>query len=149
MPVYVDDMKAAFFIRGRKTFMSHMIADTEHELLEMVDLIGLSRRHIQPFHFDLTQMMVAAAIRAGAIAITQKQAASMVALVKLGEPAGAPETAIQRWLDVRAALRLRPDTGLSAARIDLVRRAWPLSCGTTKSNFGIAVALNNNQLNPQ
>ena len=71
MTVYVDDMMAVF---GRMK-MSHMIADSHDELLEMADAIGVDRRHIQhegsaEEHFDVTNSKRLLAIKAGAKPIT-------------------------------------------------------------------------------
>lgn len=55
MSVYVDDMRAPF---GRMV-MSHMIADTHEELLEMADRVGVALKWIQHpgklrrEHFDI------------------------------------------------------------------------------------------------
>lgn len=69
MSVYVDQPVHPF---GRM-LMCHMWADTEAELLAMVDRIGVSRRWIQQppkaswVHFDISKGKRALAIRAGAI----------------------------------------------------------------------------------
>ena len=76
MAVYVDNMRARY---GRMV-MCHMLADTEDELLEMADRIGVSRRwHQKPgtarSHFDICLSKRAKAVEAGAIEITMKEAA--------------------------------------------------------------------------
>ena len=76
MSVYVDDMRAPF---GRMV-MCHMIADTNDELLEMADRIGVARKWIQKpgtyqEHFDISLTKRAAAVAAGAIEITQRDLA--------------------------------------------------------------------------
>lgn len=79
MTVYVDDMKAAY---GRMV-MCHMIADTDAELHEMADRIGVARKwHQAPphhhSHYDIAQSKRSLAIAAGAVEITRKECASMV-----------------------------------------------------------------------
>lgn len=77
MTVYVDDVRHQF---GRMV-MCHLWADSEAELLAMVDLIGVDRKWIQGHpalsfgkhrdaswvHFDISLGMKARAIAAGAI----------------------------------------------------------------------------------
>ena len=80
MGVYVDDMQAPF---GRMK-MCHMLADTTEELLAMADTIGVSRHWIQHAnthreHFDICQSKKSLAIQYGALAITQKDAARLIA----------------------------------------------------------------------
>lgn len=78
MAVYVDNMKAKY---GRM-IMCHMLADTDSELVEMADKIGVARRwHQNPgtprSHFDICLSKRAKAVAAGAIKITMKEAASL------------------------------------------------------------------------
>ena len=79
MPVYVDNMRAKY---GRMT-MCHMLADSESELLEMADTIGVARRWHQSAgspksHFDICLSKRKLAVQAGAIEITMKDAARMI-----------------------------------------------------------------------
>lgn len=74
MSVYVDDMMAGF---GRMT-MCHMIADTNSELLEMADKIGVPRKWIQKpgktdEHFDICISKRNLAIKHGAISVSQRE----------------------------------------------------------------------------
>lgn len=74
MSVYVDNMRARF---GRMV-MCHMVADTEAELLEMADRIGVARRWHQQAgthqsHFDICLAKRALAVRHGAIELTPRQ----------------------------------------------------------------------------
>jgi len=74
MTVFVDNMRARF---GRMV-MCHMIADTEDELVAMADRIGVARRwHQYPgtmrSHFDIALTKRAAAVKAGALEITQRE----------------------------------------------------------------------------
>lgn len=80
MSVYVDNMQAQL---GRMV-MSHMLADTTEELLTMADTIGLNRRHIQHAgtpkeHFDVSRSKRAQAVAAGAIEITGREVAALLA----------------------------------------------------------------------
>lgn len=80
MTVYVDDMCAKY---GRMV-MCHMIADTEPELLAMADQIGVARRwHQYPgtekSHFDVCLSKRAKAVSAGAVEISMKELARIVA----------------------------------------------------------------------
>ena len=77
MSVYVDDMKAPF----GNMVMCHMWADSDDELLDMADRIGVARKWIQGHstlsfgrhrnaswvHFDIAQSKRALAVRFGAI----------------------------------------------------------------------------------
>ena len=81
MAVYVDSMAAAF----GNMIMCHMWADTEDELLAMVDKIGVKRKWIQGHptlsfgkhrnaswvHFDIAKGKRALAVRYGAIETDQ------------------------------------------------------------------------------
>lgn len=76
MTVYVDDLKH-YSGRGRMSGeWCHMVADTDAELNEMAEKIGLSRLWYQPpskhrtfGHYDLRPNKRLAAIRNGAIAV--------------------------------------------------------------------------------
>lgn len=75
MAVYADDMNCKY---GRM-IMSHMLADTEYELHEMADAIGIDRKHHQcpggpKSHYDICFRKKALALRLGAIPITIRQA---------------------------------------------------------------------------
>jgi hypothetical protein len=74
MAVYVDDMRASF---GRMK-MCHMVADTSDELLLMANRIGVARRWIQHAgtyreHFDVCLAKRAAAVRFGAVEVSQRE----------------------------------------------------------------------------
>lgn len=103
MTVYVDDMKAPY----RGMIMCHMIADTTAELFSMVDGIGVARRWIQYAgtpreHFDICRSKRSAAIAAGAVEITRRQAAAMIAIRRAGQPMGPPEMAVKRFRVIRS-----------------------------------------------
>lgn len=101
MPVYVDQPIHPF---GRM-LMCHMWADTEAELLEMVDTIGVSRRWIQQppkaswLHFDIAKSKRALAIRGGAIETDRYGPVEHLARINL--TSGNPE------VEARAERRLK------------------------------------------
>lgn len=83
MPVYVDNA----FIPCGNMKMSHMIADTQEELLAMADKIGVKRKWIQfprtrKEHFDVCSSKRDMAIRYGAIQVTCRWLARRVAIRK-------------------------------------------------------------------
>jgi len=74
MPVYVDHARIPY---GRMK-MSHMVADTDHELQAMVKIIGLAQRHHQTAnsgtpHYDVSDSYRTKAVNAGAVEVTQRQ----------------------------------------------------------------------------
>ena len=84
MTVYVDDMYLHPMGRFGRMKMSHMVADTEAELLDMAARIGLDARWLQHpgegrgiTHFDVSISMRAAAIAAGAVEMTLRDLAAM------------------------------------------------------------------------
>lgn len=89
MTVYVDNMSDLPMGRYRGMKMSHMIADTTDELLQMADTIGLPRRHLQKAgtaheHFDISLSYKQKAINAGAIQISIKELAKKTRAKRLG-----------------------------------------------------------------
>ena len=94
MSVYVDDMRARF---GRMV-MCHMIADTDAELHGMAARIGVARKWHQGDHYDIALTKRAIAVAAGAVEITQRQAAFMAANRRANGAIGTPETARAIWL---------------------------------------------------
>lgn len=93
MACYVDDVEHAF---GNMK-MCHLWADTEHELFEMVDKIGVLRKWVQRppkaswLHFDIAKSKRILAIRAGAFLTDQFGPAEHVARLDMasGDPARA------------------------------------------------------------
>lgn len=74
MAVYVDDFNIEF---GRMK-MSHMIADSKEELLEMATKIGVDHKWIQypdtfKEHFDICLSKKKKAIQFGAVLITARE----------------------------------------------------------------------------
>lgn len=78
MTVYVDDMYLYPMGRFRGMKMSHMIADSEEELHEMADKLGLKRRWYQGDHYDVSMGLRRKAIALGAREITWKQLGRMM-----------------------------------------------------------------------
>ncbi len=74
MSVYVDGMRARF---GRM-IMCHMLADTEAELHEMADKIGVARRWYQGNHYDVCLSKRALALRHGAKEIGRHDLATLL-----------------------------------------------------------------------
>lgn len=74
MTVYVDDIEAPY---GRMK-MCHMVADTEDELYEMADRIGIARRWYQGDHYDISLSKKALAVLNGAKAITWVELGKML-----------------------------------------------------------------------
>lgn len=82
MAVYVDDMYKSPMGQFGKMKMSHLMADTTEELLEMVDKIGVQRKWIQypgdpKEHFDIAMSKRMLAIENGAIEITMREMGEM------------------------------------------------------------------------
>ena len=78
MTVYVDDMHLYAMGEYGRMKMSHMMADTRAELLEMADHIGVPRRWLQKVdmwdeHFDVSKSKRASAIRAGANEVSMRE----------------------------------------------------------------------------
>lgn len=89
MTVYVDDMRAKF---GRLVFC-HMLGDDEAELHAMAEHIGVARRWYQVDHYDIALSKRRLAVAAGAVEITWRQAAAMMAIYRRTGRMGHPETA--------------------------------------------------------
>lgn len=87
MTVYVDDAYIPAKVRNGDHYVTarwcHMTADTDKELHAMATRIGLKRAWAQHMddpnrwhrHYDVTEPRRAAAIAAGAVAITWREAA--------------------------------------------------------------------------
>lgn len=78
MAVYVDDLYKTKAGKLGKMKMSHMIADSTEELLDMADRINVNRKWIQykgtpKEHFDISLKKRSYAVRYGAIEITWKE----------------------------------------------------------------------------
>ena len=92
MSVYVDDMYRYPIGQFGRMKMSHLMADSTDELLDMADRIGVARRWIQQAgqgrhreHFDIAKSKRDLAIREGAIEISYGQGlAKLIAHLKAG-----------------------------------------------------------------
>lgn len=99
MAVYVDDMRANY---GR-LILCHMLADSDKELHEMADKIGVARKWWQSpektagSHYDICLSKKAKAIEFGAIEITWRQAGAMNSRRRVTGELGKPEDA-EEWL---------------------------------------------------
>ena len=69
MGVYVDP---SVYPLGRM-IMCHMMADTDEELHEMADTIGVDRKHFQGDHYDICKAKRQLAVEAGAKEVTQRE----------------------------------------------------------------------------
>jgi hypothetical protein len=95
MSVYVDDA----FLKYRNMKMCHLVADTQEELLSMVDKIGVRRKWIQnprthKEHFDICSSKRILAVKAGAIEVTGAQL--VIAIYKIGRGHNGKLTIIPR-----------------------------------------------------
>lgn len=78
MTVYVDDMHKTHLGRFGRMKMSHMVADSHDELIQMAATIGVNIRWIQyegtyKEHFDISMSMREKAVKAGAVEVTMSQ----------------------------------------------------------------------------
>lgn len=101
MTVYVDDMRARF----RRMVMCHMIADTEAELHAMAASVGVKPWWFQSDHYDLSRARRARAVKLGAVEITQRQAAAMMANRRWSGKLGDPQTAVRDFKNHVARIR--------------------------------------------
>lgn len=81
--IYVDDFHKATGRNFGRMKMSHMIADTTEELLQMVDKIGVQRKWIQfagtyKEHFDICLNKRKLAVKLGAKEIDMIKLARMI-----------------------------------------------------------------------
>lgn len=101
MTVYVDEMYLSQMGRFGRMKMSHMVADSHDELIAMARAIGVAARWIQhegrhDEHFDVAMSAREKAIAAGAVMVTMKQLACMVAHRRVAGRLCAPDVA-QAW----------------------------------------------------
>lgn len=87
MAVYVDNMRAPY---GR-LIMCHMLADTDDELHDMADRIGVARRWHQKAgtphsHYDICLSKRAQAVAAGAIEIGRQQLSDLLQRKRAAQP---------------------------------------------------------------
>ena len=92
MTVYVDDFYKSRTGRLGCMKMSHMVADTRRELLEMADAIGVDRKHIQSVgqyseHFDICMSKRHEAIARGAVQLSAREMVKQVLRPRSAKPA--------------------------------------------------------------
>lgn len=85
MAVYVDDMFKSRLGRFRGYRMSHMVADSHDELMEMAERLGLKPQWIQnpgtrKEHFDIPEDKRVEAIRHGAVAVSMRDLVRIIRL---------------------------------------------------------------------
>lgn len=68
----------------RRMKMSHMIADSEQELHDFAGRIGMAREWFQGDHYDVSKAKRDLAIKLGAVPVSLRQLAAMVALRRKG-----------------------------------------------------------------
>lgn len=127
MTIYVDDMYARF----RRMKMCHMIADSQEELLEMADTIGVARQWIQDEgtyqeHFDVCMSARRQAVAAGAVEITLGELGAMLIARCEGRP-------YEKHPLCRLRKELIEERGMLLAGVAIWRRgegAGPLWVGT-------------------
>lgn len=90
MAVYVDDMYKYRMGRFRGYRMSHMIADSHEELMDMANQLGLKVEWLQhegtpKEHFDIPVHKRAQAIRLGAKAVGMKELVRIIRSKRLAE----------------------------------------------------------------
>lgn len=77
MSVYVDDFRAPY---GRMV-MCHMLADSEQELHDMAEQLGLPRKYYQAHastpHYDICLSKRRLAVQLGAIEIDRRETATL------------------------------------------------------------------------
>lgn len=123
MTVFVDDMHLSRMGRLGRMKMSHMVATTRAELLDMADAIGVGLHHLQHAgtpneHFDIALTTRAKAVLRGAKQVTLRQMAVMVAHRReIGFLVG-PEVAMAWWTD-------RTDRSLNSNRSNHDAAAQP------------------------
>lgn len=103
MTVYIDDMYLYPVGKLGRMKMSHMIADTQSELIAMAVRLGLKKNWIQKAgthqeHFDVALGNRRRAIAAGANPITMRQCALMCRRRAVTGALGTPES-IAAWAD--------------------------------------------------
>ncbi|KVG33818.1 DUF4031 domain-containing protein [Burkholderia diffusa] len=129
MTVYVDDMYRYPVGQFGRMKMSHLIADTTDELLAMVQAIGVNPKWIQHAgtrdeHFDIAISKRAAAIAAGAIAITYRECSAMNKRRRVTGALGSPADAIE-WLEQFIAARRRAASAMPATAAGRTHDEFP------------------------
>ena len=102
MTVYVDDMHLYPIGNYRGMKMSHMIADSDEELHEMAQKIGIDKKWWQKppkhqSHYDIAMAKREQAIALGGIPITMRQCSAMCRRRRVTGSLGLPDDAIE-WM---------------------------------------------------
>lgn len=105
MAVYVDDMYKLPIGQFKRMKMSHLIADSEEELHEMADKIGLRRSWYQGDHYDISLTHRKIAVREGAVEVGYHQLAYMSKRQKIEGHCGKPENAKQWYREYRRTIK--------------------------------------------
>ncbi len=110
MTVYVDDMHLRLMGSFGSMKMCHMVADSDDELHAMADRIGVQRKWWQrppqhDSHYDIAMSKREAALALGAIAVTMRQCAAMVARRRVTGALGKPDDALAWLTEYRTRLR--------------------------------------------
>ncbi len=94
MAVYVDDWRQKATLGPVEGRWSHLLADSEEELHQFADRLGLRRawfqrhrRHPALNHYDVTEETRERAVALGAVPLTWREAARMLRARRLAEPA--------------------------------------------------------------
>jgi hypothetical protein len=84
MAVYVDDWRQLATVRNMTARWSHMTADTESELHEFAEKLGIPRRAFQHKpgkpqfdHYDIPEELRAKAMELGAVSLEWREAARL------------------------------------------------------------------------
>jgi hypothetical protein len=96
MATYVDDMHLSPMGAIGGLRLCHMIADTLTELHGMAMKIRLNGRWLHGDHYDVPDAKRALAVKYGAIEVSMRQLAALAFLQRMGQPLGAPESAVER-----------------------------------------------------
>lgn len=108
MPVYVDDMYKRTMGQFGRMKMSHMIADSQPELIAMAQRIGVNPQWIQDMHtykehFDIALSKRVLAVSYGAVPITQRETVFIIECRRRGlVPDISIGEALRRLDDARA-----------------------------------------------
>lgn len=89
MTVYVDNMYQSSMGSYGRMKMSHMIADTEQELHQMADKIGVARKWFQGDHYDIAMSKRKIAVENGAVELTMRDMVHKLREIKGLKPIGA------------------------------------------------------------
>ncbi len=104
MAVYIDDMYRFRLGEFKGMRMSHLIADSEAELHMAAARIGMRREWFQGDHYDVPLTRREAAVAAGAIEVTYRQAGAMRRRLAVEGWCGPPDEALKWYAGWRRKL---------------------------------------------